>query len=620
MELRNEASVSNEELGKDATLKTEPAEEVVVSAEPETDTTEIASDDAESLAPSVDYSAMSKDELVEALEQLLDKPMDEIKREEGHIKQAFYAIRKTEVEKEKEEFLAKGNEESAFASRPDEAEQKVKDLLNQIKERRAAYNAAIEERRAANLLKKQAIIDEIRQISADADNVNKQYSRVQELRRQFQEIGDVPAINSTEVWKAYQSAVEAFYDMLKVNKELRDYDFKKNLELKQALCEEAEKLEAVESVLDAFRSLQALHDKWREIGPVAKDLRESLWNRFKEASAVVNKRHQAFFEQRKKREKENEDAKTALCERIEAISTEQLTTYASWDDATKVIIGLQEEWKKLGFASRKVNNALFARFRAKCDEFFMQKAAFFKQMKQEMASNLEKKIALCEKAEALKDSTDWKHTADALVELQKEWKTIGPVVKKQSDAVWKRFVGACDYFFEQKNKLKVNIHQEERANLKLKKAVIAAINEQLENPDEEAAIAEIRQLMKKWQEIGHVPFKEKDKVYAEYKAAIDAAYEKLDMKASRANMANFEKAISGMGDSDKVYRERERLVRTYEQSVAQLKTYENNLGFFTAQSKTGNSMLKEMERRIAKIKEDIATLEQKIKMIDEKLG
>ena len=616
MELRNEVSAPNEELGKDTTLNTEPANEVVAEAAPEV----IATEEIEASEPVSEYSSMSKSELVAALEALVEKPVEEIKREENAIKMAFYQIRKEELDKEKEAFLAKGNEEAAFAPREDEDEAKLKDLLNQIKEKRAAHNAAIEEARAKNLEAKQAIIDEIRTISGDADNVNKHYNKVQELRHQFQQIGEVPAANATEIWKTYQAAVESFYDMLKLNKELRDYDFKKNLEQKEQLCEEAEKLSEEENVLEAFRSLQALHDKWREIGPVAKEMRETLWARFKEASAAVNKRHQAFFEQRKKREKENEDAKTSLCEKLEAIIAEDHATYAAWDEATKQIIALQEDWKKLGFAARKVNAALFTRFRAKCDEFFSEKAAFFKRMKEEMAANLEKKVALCEKAEALKDSQDWKKTTEALVALQKEWKTVGPVVKKQSDAVWKRFVSACDYFFEQKAKLTVNVRQEERNNLKQKKAVIAAINEQLANADEKEAVKNIRELMKQWQGIGHVPFKEKDKVYAEYKKAVDAAYDKLDMKESRANMANFENALNSMSDTDKMYRERERLVRTYEQSVNELKTFENNLGFFNAQSKSGSSMLKEMERRIAKIKEDIAVLEKKIKLIDEKLG
>ncbi len=614
MELRNDVSLP-EEIGNDATLNTELAAEVV-EAEEAIDTTE----NKETMVQIEDYASKSKTELLAALEALVEKPIEEIKRDEAPIKTAFYQIRKAEVEKEKEEFLANGNEEAAFVASADEDEAKLKDLLNQIKEKRAAHNAALEEARAKNLEAKVAIIDEIKKISEDADNVNKQYNRVQELRHQFQEIGEVPAVSSTEVWKSYQAAVESFYDMLKVNKELRDYDFKKNLELKQQLCSDAEKLSENENVVDAFRTLQSLHDKWREIGPVAKELRDELWTRFKEASAAVNKRHQAFFESRKKNEKENEDAKTALCEKIESIDLSSISTYAAWDEATKQIIALQEDWKKLGFASHKVNAALFARFRSSCDEFFAQKAAFFKKMKEEMAANLEKKVALCEKAEALKDSQDWKKATDAFVALQKEWKTVGPVVKKQSDAVWKRFVSACDYFFEQKNKLTVNVRQEERSNLKQKKAVIAAVNEQLNSADEKEAVKKIRELMKQWQEIGHVPYKDKDKVYAEYKKAIDAAFEKFDMKENRANMANFENSINNMTDTEKMYREREKLVRTYEQSVNELKTFENNLGFFNAQSKSGNSMLKEMERRIAKIKEDIAMLEKKIKMIDEKLG
>ncbi len=631
MELRNEASTpTDEQLGKDATLNTEPANEVV-SAEQEINATETTQTDDETLAqevvagaddqeqPATDYSSMSKEELVAALEALVQRPIDEIKREEGHIKQAFYTIRHAELEKEKAEFLAKGNEEAAFAARPDELELRVKQLLGELKDKRAAYNAALDEQRAANLDAKRAIILEIQKISADADNVNKQYTHVQDLRHQFQNIGDVPAAQSTEVWKAYQAAVEAFYDMLKMNKELRDYDFKKNLEQKQELCAEAEALANSDSVVDAFRTLQGLHDKWREIGPVAKDLRESLWARFKEASAAVNKRHQAYFEQRKQREKENEDAKTALCEKIEAIDTTQLATYAAWDEATAAIIALQEDWKKLGFAARKVNNALFARFRARCDEFFAQKAAFFRQMKEQMADNLARKIALCEKAEALRESTDWKATTDALVALQKEWKTIGPVVKKQSDVVWKRFVGACDYFFEQKNRLTVNVRQQERANLKAKRTIVTQINEQLASDDEAAAIAAIRQLMKQWQEIGHVPFKDKDKIYGDYKQAIDAAFERFDMKATRAAVANFKDTLAG-SDSDKLYRERERLVRAYEQRTAELKTFSNNLGFFNAQSSSGNTMLREMQRRIAALKDDIALLEQKIRLIDEKLA
>ena len=565
-----------------------------------------------------DYSALDKQGLVAALEGQLQRPIEAIRDDVNLIKVAFYTLRNAEVAAERETFIANGNEEAAFAPKEDPDEVKFKELLNTIKEKRAEFNAEQEAAKEENLKKKQAIIDEINSIVGDPDNINKQYNRIQQLQQEFKAIGEVPAANVTETWKNYQKATENFYDLLKMNKELRDYDFKKNLEAKQQLCAEAEALDSLEDVLLAFRKLQDLHNQWREIGPVAKEIREELWTRFKDASAKINKKYQAYFENRKEKEKENEQAKIALCERIEAIDIDALKTFAKWDEATKAIIALQEEWKKLGFASRKVNADLFARFRQTCDKFFARKAEFFKAMKEEFAANLEKKIALCEKAEALKDSTDWKKTADKLIALQKEWKTIGPVVKKHSDAVWKRFIAACDYFFDQKNKQTSSVHQAEHANLAAKREIIDAVNALLADEAETEGAKKVRQLMKKWQEIGHVPFKEKDKIYAEYKAAIDKAFEKFDMKETRAELSNFESSL-GSSSQDKIYRERERLVRAYEQKCNELKTYENNLGFFNAQSKGGNSMLKEVERRIQKIKDELAVLEQKIKLADEKL-
>ena len=567
----------------------------------------------------VDYTSLDKPGLVSELEKLLTFPVESVKDRVAQIKAAFFALRKEEIAAEKAAFLEKGNEESAFVPIEDEVEQKIKELLGEFKEKRAEFNAEQDAARQENLEKKLKIIEEINTISKDTDNINRQFSHVQQLQQEFKAIGEVPSTSTTEVWKSYQQAIENFYDLLKINKELRDYDFKKNLEIKQQLCEEAEALDEENDVISAFKKLQVLHDKWRETGPVAKDIREQLWARFKAASSVINKKHQSFFEERKASEKENADAKTALCEAIEKIDIETLKTYASWDEATKQIIGLQEEWKKLGFASRKVNTALFTRFRKSCDEFFTAKATFFKQMKEELAENLAKKTALCEKAEALKDSTDWKATTDALIALQKEWKTIGPVVKKHSDAVWKRFIGACDYFFEQKKKQTSSQRSVEHDNLKAKKEVIAQINA-IVNAEEEAEDApqQIRDLMSKWQSIGHVPYKEKDKIYAQYKEAIDKAFEKFDMKAVRARLSNFENSISQSG-SDKVYHERERLVRAYEQKCNELKTYENNMGFFTARSKSGNTIVKELEKKISNLKEDIELLEQKIKIIDEKI-
>ena len=625
-----EMSQSNNELEKDVTLNSESVQQDQVTdlseQKPEVAaavTEEVVNQVSETQKVSeeslTNYAAMDKKQLVEVLQNLAQQPVNEVKEDVVRVRVAFAAIRKEELAKEKEAFIAKGNEEAAFAPAADELEEQFKSLYAEIKEKRAAYNAAQDALKAENLAKKREIISKINEIAEDADNVNRQYSTVQQLQQDFKAIGEVPSENDTEVWKSYQVAVERFYDLLKMNKELRDYDFKKNLEQKQALCAEAEALDEEADIVDAFKKLQQLHTSWREIGPVSKEIREELWTRFKNASAVINKKYQSFFEERKANEKKNAEGKEALCVKIEAISTDNLKTYAAWDEATKAIIGLQEEWKKLGFASRKVNTELFARFRKSCDEFFAKKAEFFKRMKDELAANLAKKIELCEKAEALKDSTEWKKTTDALIALQKEWKTVGPVVKKHSDAVWKRFIAACDAFFEEKKKQNVNVHSVEHENLKQKKDIIAQINSILENKETEDAPNKVRELMKKWQEVGHVPYKEKDKVYAEYKAAIDKAFEQLDMKAKKARMANFANSINQMSDTGKVYHERERLVRAYEMKSQELKTYENNLGFFNAQSKSGNSLVKEMERKIANIKEEIAMLEQKIKLIDEKI-
>ena len=625
-----ELSSSKKEIAQEVNLTPEANEQAPVAelSEQKTEVVETATDETVnqtletpevSEESSTNFAQMDKSQLLEALQQLALRPVQEVKDEVARVRAAFLAIRKEEQAKEKQQFLEKGNEEAAFAPMTDEVEEQFKSVYAEIKEKKAAYNAQQEALKQENLQKKLEIISKITEIAADADNVNRQYNTVKQLQQDFKAIGEVPSENDTEVWKAYQVAVERFYDLLKMNKELRDYDFKKNLEQKQALCAEAEALDEESDIVEAFKKLQALHNTWREIGPVSKEIREELWTRFKNASAVINKKYQAFFEERKLNEKKNADGKEALCVRIEAIGTDDLKTYAAWDEATKAIIALQEEWKTFGFASRKVNADLFARFRKSCDDFFEKKAAFFKKMKEELAANLAKKIELCEKAEALKDSTDWKATTDALVALQKEWKTVGPVVKKHSDAVWKRFIAACDAFFEEKKKQNVNIHSVEHENLKQKKEIIAQIKAIFEDENKDDAPAKVRQLMKQGQEVGHVPYKEKDKIYAEYKALIDKAFEELDMKANKARMANFANSIKQMGDSNKVYHERERLVRAYEMKSQELKTYENNFGFFNAQSKSGNSLLKEMERKIAKIKDEISILEQKIKMIDEKL-
>ncbi|HJG89967.1 MAG TPA: DUF349 domain-containing protein [Barnesiella viscericola] len=564
---------------------------------------------------------LSREEIVETLKKLVEGPVEEVKEEVDELKQAYYKQKKLEIEEAKSAFVAAGNPESDFVPAPDELEETLKSLLSVFREKKAEYTASLEKQKEENLARKQQILDEMKAITADSDNINKQYTRFQELQQAFKEPCELPSSAVSGLWKSFQACVENFYDLLKINKELRDYDFKKNLEQKTALCEAAEALLTNDDVVSAFKQLQLLHDEWRVIGPVAKELREELWNRFKDASTEVNKRYQSFFEARKEVERKNEEAKTALCEEIEAIDMNALTSFAQWDEATKHVLDLQSRWKTLGFASRKMNNVLFERFRKTCDEFFARKAEYFKAVKERMAANLEKKKALCEKAEALKDSTDWKATTDIYVALQKEWKTIGPVAKKHSDAIWKRFVSACDYFFAQKNSQLASTRQVEQENLEKKREIIArlkAIDESVE-PDE--AIKTVRELMAQWNTIGYVPFKEKDKIYKEYQAQLDILFARLNMNETRNRLSNFSATVQQMADGnhDKLYRERERLLRMYDQKKTELQTYENNVGFLNISSKKSSGLLKEMERKMQKIREEMQLIEQKVQLIDKNL-
>ena len=619
--IENDATLNQESVAQPTTaenvennVNVEDSLADVAPAEPEALAETEAS--AESEAPAVRYAEMSKAELVAKLQELAQQPVDTIRDEVAVIKAAFYAIRKDEIAKAKEAFVAEGNNPEDFVAGEDADENQVKDILAVIKDRRAEFNAAQEAERLRNLELKRGIIQQIGEITSDPDNINRQYTKVQQLQQEFKAVGPVPATDETDIWKAYQQAVEKFYDLLKINKELRDYDFKKNLEIKQQLCAEAEQLDDQPDVVMAFRKLQDLHNTWRETGPVAKELREDLWARFKNASAVINKKYQTHFEERKAREKEVMTAKTELCERIEAIDLESLKSHAAWDAATKQVIEMQQQWKEIGFVSRRASGNLFARFRKSCDNFFARKTEYFKEMKDTMAANLAKKTALCERAEALMDSTDWRTATNEFVAMQKEWKTIGAVAKRHSDAVWKRFIAACDHFFEQRKQQHADVHAVEHANLKAKKEIIAKLKAMLEGEPADDAAQQVRELIAQWQGIGHVPFKEKDKIFHEYRDLVDQAFDKFDIRGSRAQLANFESNLSKMEGTDRVYHERERLVRAYEQKNNELKTYENNMGFFNAQSKTGNSIVKEMERKIERLKEDIALLEAKIKMLD----
>ncbi|MCM1505317.1 MAG: DUF349 domain-containing protein [Muribaculum sp.] len=621
MELRDQSSA--EEVRRDITLTESANDTPIENAETNEAEPVVESELSVEAVADVDLPAkpLTKDEIVTALESISEKDGADINRDEvTRLKQAFYSLRKAELLQEKQEFLDKGNEEAAFAPMPDPVEQKIQELINLIKEKKAEFTAAQEAERKANLEKKLAIIEELTKMADDTDNVNRHYNRFRELSNEFKEVGEVPPTDMTDIWRNYQVAVERFYDQLKVNKDLRDYDFKKNLDQKQLLIDEAVKLGEEADVITAFRRLQELHEKWREIGPVAKELRDEIWNKFKDASAVVNKKYQTFFEARKARERENEEKKTAICERIEALDFSSIKSHTGWEQMTKEILAAQDEWKKLGFASKKVNNALFARFRKTCDEFFSKKAEYFKSIRENHSSNLAKKNALCERAEALKDSDDWRKAGDEFVAMQKEWKTIGPVDKRYSDQVWKRFLAACDYFFEQRKKATSGTRKTEQTNLKAKQEIIAALKAIDENVKREDAVKKVRELTAQWQQIGHVPFKDKDKVYDAYRAAVNELYDKLDIKESRANMANFANSIEEIGgDENRLYRERERLTRSYEQKRNELKTYENNLGFFNVKSKGGNSLLQDTERKMQRIKDDLAALQEKIKIIDSKL-
>ncbi|WP_302988226.1 DUF349 domain-containing protein [uncultured Muribaculum sp.] len=564
----------------------------------------------------------TKETVIERLVTISESDGSEISRDEvSKLKQVFYNIRKNELLVEKQAFVDQGNEESAFAPMPDSMEQQMYELLNIIKNKKAQYIVRLESEREQNLQKKQAVIAELNSMAEDTDNVNRHYQRFRELSQEFKELGEVPPTAQTEIWRNYQLAVERFYDQLKVNKDLRDYDFKKNQEIKQLLIQEAEKLEDASDVVMAFRRLQELHDKWREAGPVAKELREEMWTRFKDVSAVVNKRYQAFFEERKAKESENEQSKTALCELIENIDLSSLSNHTAWEDATKIILKAQEDWKKLGFASKKVNNQLFARFRKACDEFFAAKAQHFRSLRETQSENLVKKTVLCEKAEALKDSTDWKKTADEFVALQKQWKAIGAVDRKQSDAIWQRFQNAADYFFEQRKKNASLQRKSEQAALKVKQGIIEELKQlSLEATDRESSIARYRQLQSEWNKAGHVPFRDKERIYEAYRSEANRVFDALDMNRHKSGMANFVSGIEEMSDDkNRLFRERERIARALEQKRAEMKTYQNNLGFFNVKSSSGNSIMRDMERRMKRINDDVSSLEEKLRLIDSKL-
>lgn len=564
----------------------------------------------------------TQEEVVARVKELAEADAPAEKQELDALKQAFYKIHKANVAAARAQFIENGGEPEAFLPTPNVLEDEFKAAMNVIKQKRAELQAELDRQKEENLQKKQEILERIKALSATPEEANQAYKEFKELQNQWKELTLVPAEKANELWKTYQLYVEQYYDQLKLNNEFREYDFKKNLEIKTRLCETAEKLNEEADVISAFQQLQALHQEFKETGPVAKELREEIWARFKAASTAVNKRHQQYFEELKQKEEENLAHKTALCEKIEAVDLTAIKTAAAWEAQTQQIIEMQKEWRTIGFAPQKMNVKIFERFRGACDRFFTEKAAFFKRLKEEQAQNLAKKTELCEKAEALKDSTDWKATADKLMQIQKEWKTIGAVPKKHSESLWQRFIGACDYFFEQKGKNTASQRGEEKENLQKKEQVIEKLKTLLESDEEENKQDAVKELMKEWNEIGFVPFKEKDKIYKAYHETVDQLFKALNMSAARRRLDNFKNNLKndakegGQGLS----RERERLVRAYENKRSEIKTYENNLGFLTCSSKKGSSLLNEMNKKMEKLKDELNLIGEKIAAIDKEMS
>ena len=559
----------------------------------------------------------TKKEVIDRLKEIVANDETPTKDEIDHLKTTFYKLHIAEREARMKAYLDGGGDPETYQVMPDEDEEVFKAEMGIIREKRAKLFLQQEEEKQANLQKKLDIIEKIKEMATSPDEANSHYTEFKELQQQWKDIKAVPAEKARELWRNYQLYVEQFYDLLKLNSEAREYDFKKNLETKTRLCEAAEKLADETDIISAFHQLQELHQQYRETGPVAKDLREQIWTRFKAASTVINKRHQQHFEELRAREEENLTRKTALCEQVEALIKEENKTASDWEKRTQQIIALQNEWKTIGFAPQKMNVKIFERFRLACDDFFGRKTQFFKAVKAQMAENADKKRALVEKAKALQDSTEWKSTSDKLIALQKEWKTIGQVPKRLGDQLWAEFLGACNKFFDARNAANAGVHNEERANLDKKKAVIEKLKAVLEAAADDAQ-QQVQQLVEEYNAVGHVPYKEKDKVYEEYHAVLDKIYKQLNVSSARRRLNNFKNNLKNVAKrgEDALDTERGRLMRRFEQLKQEVQTYENNLGFLNVSSKKGNSLIDEMNRKVQKLRDDMELVKQKIKAID----
>ncbi len=561
----------------------------------------------------------TKEEVIRRLKEINESENCEVnKAEVDFLKQTYYKIHKANQETYRKSYIENGGNPESFTPEPDLLEDELKKVMTEIKEKRNIMLAAIEQEKEVNLQRKMEILERMKELTDDNEDASKNYNEFKQLQQTWNEIKNIPTNKVNEVWKSYQLYTEKFYDMIKLNNEFREYDFKKNLEQKTMLCEAAEKLAEETDVVSAFHQLQKLHQEFREIGPIAKELRESIWARFKAASTTINKKHQKHFDEIKEQEQNNLDQKIVICEIAEAMEYDKYNSFTDWEEKTQEILALQAKWKTIGFAPQKMNLKIFERFRAACDEFFKRKAEFFKSVKEKMAENLEKKKQLCEKAEALKDSKEWKETAEILTKLQKEWKTIGAVPKKHSDSVWKRFIGACDYFFEQKNKATSSLRNEEVENLNKKKGIIKEVENIINSEiSDEAMTEKLKELIKEWNNIGFVPFKDKDKIYKEFHNLVNKVFDKTNLSATEKKLNSYKSTINKEGN---LYKEREKLVRIYERIKTEIKTYENNLGFLSSSSKKGNSLVNDISRKIERLRNDLSLTLKKIEIIDENLS
>lgn len=610
-EIKNTAEVEEQKVVTPESTSAENTTEEAIQTATSNETTETTTAAEKPAEPK------TKAEVIEVLKQIVYNGGNVERTELDHLKMLYYRFHNADVASAREKFIEEGGKAEDFMPAPDMDEENFKAQLSLIREMRNKAAEALEAEKQQNLKRKQEIIERIKALAATPEDADKGYNEVKELQAEWKELKAVPAENATELWKNYQLYTEQFYDQLRLNHEMRAYDFKKNLEIKTHLCEAAEKLADVEDPISAFHQLQKLHQEYRETGPVAKELRDEIWKRFKDASTVINKRHQDHFEAIKAQEEENLAKKTELCQQVEALEFDGLKTYAQWEEMTKQVLAIQAEWKTVGFTPRKVNAEIFERFRMACDRFFQAKTAYFKANREKLNANLTAKNALIEKAEALKDSTDWGATTNKFVELQKEWKAIGPVAHKVSDAIWKRFNDACNYFFEQKNAANAGQRKEEEANLELKKGVIAELEKLVENASDDL-LKSVRELQARWNEIGHVPYSKKEKMYRRYRELCDKIYDTLHETAGRRRMDNFRKNVADKGGSE-LTRERGRLQNALENKKQEIQNYETNLTFFRSSSKKGNSLVADIEKKVERLKEDLNEIVEKIKAVNEQI-